>query len=433
MKNGLRSYSNVLQLRATAIRDYLNSYDAAFGLKLFVIVGLIAGLGVLFGIPSALRQLTLPEQIDQAAAAASTTATQVIAAVMPALVNAESATTVAAAFVQEQAAAVTEQVNALTEGLTAGLNAGREQVAQVEANPQVQQLLEQSTVTAAQVEAAISQAPATAEQISALLTRANVTPAQATALLERAGLPVEQISQVQGLQAQAGAAVGSAMAELQPLLDQLSMTEQQFSQILAQLSTTPEQFNRILQQIEVAPAAVGQLIKQVEATPEQLEQFAAELRAEALKAEPPIGTRASRVVRLFGEWLSVPLRLAGDWLLFALVLLVVTTLLGGRAPLPKHLAAVALASAPLVLLFGNFMPDMAGTVSIPLAGAINYFGRVLALVGLVWAGLLLLRTVSVAHEISLWRTAGALVLTMLAIYVLAPLAAVYVTGYLLAG
>ncbi len=431
MKQAFRSYSNVLQLRSGAIRSYLNDYDAAYALKFLVIVSLIAGLGVLFGIPNAMRQLTLPEQIDQAVAAARTTTAEVAAVVMPAIANAESATQAVAAVVQEQVAGVMEQVNALIGGVTAGLNAPREQVAQVQQDPRVQQLLEQSSVTAAQVEEVISQAPATAEQISTLLARANVTPEQAASLLQRAGVPVEQVRQVRQLQAQAGAAVSSAMAQLQPLLEQLSITEQQFNQILAQLSTTPEQFNRILQQLSLAPAAVGQIVKQIEATPEQLEKFAADVRAEAVKAEPPIGTRASRVVHLFGAWLSVPLRIAGDWLLFALVLLVVTKTLGGRAPLPKHLAAMALAVAPLVLLLGLYIPDMTGTVSIPMAAAIHYYGRILAIIGLLWAGLILLRTISVAHEISLWRTAGALALTWTVLYVLVPLAGVFLTGYLL--
>ena len=164
-----------------------------------------------------------------------------------------------------------------------------------------------------------------------------MTPEQATALLQRAGVPTGQIQQVQQLQAQAGAAVDSAKAQLQPLLDQLSITQEQFNQILAQLSITQEQFSQILQKLSLAPEAIGQLIKQLEATPAQLEKLAADIRAEAVKAEPPIGTRASRVVHLFGAWLSVPFKLASDWLLFALALLVVTKLLGGRATLPKHL------------------------------------------------------------------------------------------------
>ena len=436
MKQALRNYSHVLQLRTEAVRNQLDSFDAAYALKLLVIVGLIAGLGVLAGIPHALQELTLPEQIDQAVSAARTTTAEVAAVVMPALTNAQSTTEAVVAVIQEQVAGITEQINSVVGGITSGLNAGRAQVdtqvQQVQQNPQVQQLLAQTTVTAAQVEQAISQAPATAEQISALLARANVTPEQQTALLQRAGVPTGQIQQVQQLQAQAGAAVDSAKAQLQPLLDQLSITQEQFNQILAQLSTTPEQFNQLLQKLSLAPEAIGQLIKQLEATPAQLEKLAADVRAEAVKAEPPIGTRASRVVHLFGAWLSVPFKLASDWLLFALALLVVTKLLGGRATLPKHLGAVALAAAPLVLLIGLYIPDMAGVMTLPMAGAIHYYARILALIGLVWAGLLMLRTVSVAHDISVWRTFGAITLTWVVLYVLVPLAGLFLTGYLLA-
>jgi hypothetical protein len=443
MKQALRNYSHVLQLRTEAVRSVLDNFDAAYALKLLVIVGLIAGLGVLAGIPHALQELTLPEQIDQAVSAARTATAEVAAVVMPALTNAQSATEAVVAVIQEQVAGITEQINSVVAGVTSVVNSGRAQVdtqvAQLQQNSQVQQLLTQTTVTAAQVEQAISQAPATAEQISALLTRANVTPEQATALLQRAGVAAGQIQQVQQLQAQAGsavaaasAAVDSAKAQLQPMLDQLSITQEQFDQILAQLSTTPEQFNQVLQKLSLAPEAIGQLIKQLEATPAQLEKLAADIRAEAVKAEPPIGTRASRVVHLFGAWLSVPLKLASDWLLFALALLVVTKLLGGRATLPKHLAAVALAAAPLVLLIGLYIPDMAGVMTVPMAGAIHYYARILALIALVWAGLIMLRTVSLAHEISVWRTFGAIVLTWVVLYVLVPLAGLFLTGYLLA-
>ena len=443
MRQALRNYSHVLQLRTEAVRSVLDNFDAAYALKLLVIVGLIAGLGVLAGIPRALQELTLPEQIDQAVSAARTATAEVAAVVMPALTNAQSATEAVVAVIQEQVAGITEQINSVVAGVTSVVNSGRAQVdtqvAQLQQNSQVQQLLTQTTVTAAQVEQAISQAPATAEQISALLTRANVTPEQATALLQRAGVAAGQIQQVQQLQAQAGsavaaasAAVDSAKAQLQPMLDQLSITQEQFDQILAQLSTTPEQFNQILQKLSLAPEAIGQLIKQLEATPAQLEKLAADIRAEAVKAEPPIGTRASRVVHLFGAWLSVPFKLASDWLLFALALLVITKLLGGRATLPKHLAAVALAAAPLVLLIGLYIPDMAGVMTVPMAGAIHYYARIVALISLVWAGLIMLRTVSLAHEISVWRTFGAIVLTWVVLYVLVPLAGLFVTGYLLA-
>jgi hypothetical protein len=293
--------------------------------------------------------------------------------------------------------------------------------------------LQQTTVTAAQIERAISESPVSAEQVSALLSRASLTPEQAEAMMRRAGLSDEQIAQVQDLQAQAGSAVEqarAAMEQFRPLMDQLAISEQQFRDILAQLSTTPEQLGSLLEKLALAPEALGELARQVEATPEQLRELAAQVRAEAERAEPPIGTRPSRIVRLGGQWLSAPLRLASDWLLFGLVLLVVTKLLGGRAPLPKHLGAMALSAAPLVLLIGLYIPNLEGVLSIPMAGAVHYVGRILALVGLAWAALLLLRSVALAHEISLWRAGGAIAVAWLAIYVLAPLAAILVAGYI---
>ncbi len=299
---------------------------------------------------------------------------------------------------------------------------------------QVQELLGQATVSAGEIEQLLNQGPITVDQLSLLLSRGNFTPQQSRLLLALAGLTDAQLAQVQSrLQGQAGAAVDAAMIQLKPFLDQLSLSEAQLTRILAQLGTTPAQFNDVLQQLSILPAAAGALMKRIEATPAQLEQLAADIRAEAVKAEPPLGTRPSRVIRLAGDWVSVPLRLAGDWLYFALVLLLVTKLLGGRAPLPKHLGAMALAAAPLVLLIGLYSPDLNGVLTLAMAGAVHYYARVLALIGLVWGSLLLLRALSLAHEISPVRTAAALALTWVTIYVLIPLAGILITGYLVTG
>lgn len=444
MKRIFGNYSGLLQLRPAAIHNYLDSHNAARALRLFVVVSLIAGLGILVGIPGALRQLTLPEQVDVAAAAIQDTAVEVVAAVAPVLTEAQSVTEAAVIAVQNTVGEIGARINGVVAIVNGWMAAGRAQVEQSTAD--AQQLLNQANVTAQQIEQVAGQAQATAEQLGTLLARAGVSAEQATSLLQRAGVNADKIAQVQQVRSQVESAAGavsgaagvvssatdSALAQLQPLLDRLAITEAQFLDILAQLSTTPEQVNRLMQQLSLAPEAIGGLIDQVEATPAQLGQLAADVRAEAEAAEPPIGTRPSRIVRLFGEWVSTPLRLASDWLLFALLLLVVVKLLGGRAPLPKHLGAMLLAAAPLVLTFGLYIPNLDSVLSLPMAGAVHYYARVLAVVGLAWAALILLRTLSVAHEISLWRTAGALALAWLTFYVLLPLAGVLLSGYLLA-
>ena len=114
------------------------------------------------------------------------------------------------------------------------------------------------------------------------------------------------------------------------------------------------------------------------------------------------------------------------------MLRVVVKLPGARATLPQHIAAVALASARLVLLLGNYIPDMGTTTTVAMGGAIHYFGRILALIGLVWAALLLLKTLSTAHRFNPWKTVGAIVLTWVTLFVVIPAVGFFVAGYLLA-
>jgi hypothetical protein len=392
----LRRFSDLLQLRPAAIHTYLDDGSTARALRLFVVVSLIAGLGLWFSAPRLLQQPTPPEQVDQAAAATVEAAQQVVATTLPFLIEAQRTAQTVVGTVRQWVTTVTGWVNNTLGGLSAALQTGADLLT---SNAVVQFLLLQSQISRAQIEAAISQVPLTTDELGQLLARADLTPEQTAALLQRAGLDAEQIQQVQTVR--------------------------------TQTSTVLTQISSLIGLAAQAPEALRTLIAQVEATPAELRQLAADVRAEAVAAEPPLGTRPSRIVRLGGEWLSTPLRLANDWLLFALVLLVVVKLLGGRAPLPKHLGAMALAAAPLVLAVGLYLPNLDSTLSIAMSGAVHYYTRILAAIGLLWAALLLLRCLSVVHEISLWRAAGAVALTWLTLYVLLPLAALLISGYLL--
>lgn len=396
MRQALRNYSHVLQLRPQAIAGYLDGQGITRSLRLFVVVSLLAGLGLWLGAPGLWQQPTPPEQVDRAAAAAVEAADQVVAAALPLLVEAQSVAQTVVGTVRQWVATTTGWLDNVLGGLSAALRAGAELLT---SNAIVQLLLLQSNLSMAQIEEAIDQVPLTTGELGHLLARADLTPEQTAALLQQAGLNEEQIQEVQTVR--------------------------------EQTSTVLTQVGSLIGLAAQAPEALRALVVQAKATPAQARQLAADVRAEAAAAEPPLGTRPSRMVRLFGEWLSAPLRLANDWLLFALVLLVVVKLLGGRAPLPKHLGAMLLAAAPLVLTAGLYIPGLEGVLSIPLAGAVHYYARILAVIGLLWAALLLLHTVAVAHEISLWRAAGAIALAWLAIYLLAPLASLIIGGYLL--
>lgn len=440
MSNPFRTYSDILALRTAAIEECLPKRDAARALKLLVIVGLIAGLGIFGGIPAALSTPTVTERIDMGISTMRDATASTVAAVLPVLTNAQSVTQTAVDLVEQQVTGFRAQVQGLVDGLTGAISTGQAQVAQVTQSAQAQALLQQATVTKAQVEQVVSQGGVSREQLTALLARANLSAEQANEVMQEAGVAQADMQQVwadvqaqvkAGASAVASEASAAAMTQLQPLLESWGIGEAQFNDILAQLATTPEQFNQLLKNLSLTPQMVGSLIKQVEATPEQLNQLAAQVREESVKAEPVIGARPSRIVHLVGQWITAPLQLASDWLLFALVLLVVAKLLGGRATLPRHLGAMALASAPLVLLIGLYLPDLGSTLSAPLAGAIHYFTRLLALIGLAWGGLLLLRTLSLAHQITPWRALGALALAWLGLYVALPLVSLLATGFLL--
>ena len=155
----------------------------------------------------------------------------------------------------------------------------------------------------------------------------------------------------------------------------------------------------------------------------------AETEAELLS--PPLGPRFSRVIRLFGQWISVPFAIIAQWLPLVLVAMLVAKLVGGRATLSQHLTAVLLASAPLVLLLPSYIPYLGSIMPITFSYGIALFGNIIALVGLAWAALILIKGMALAHEFSWARATGVLLLSWLALYVLLPLAGILIAGYIL--
>jgi hypothetical protein len=155
----------------------------------------------------------------------------------------------------------------------------------------------------------------------------------------------------------------------------------------------------------------------------------AETEAEAVS--PPLGPRVSRVIRLFGQWLSVPFVIMSDWFFMVLVAMLVAKMLGGRATLGQHLTVVFLASAPLVLLLPAYIPDLSPVIPITFALGISIFSRLIAIVGFGWALLILIKGLELVHEFSWWRAIGILVLSWLTVYVLLPLILILIGGYVL--
>jgi hypothetical protein len=274
----------------------------------------------------------------------------------------------------------------------------------------------------------VDQVAVSPEQLSQLVERANATPEQVQSLLQRAGITQAELDQAR---ASLGAAAGTAMAELRPLIDRIGMTEDQLRSLLGQLSATPEQLNRLLQGLNVKPAELGASMAELGVSAAEVEGVVSTVRTAAESAEPPLGVRLSDSIRLFGEWLSSPMILMADWILFMLVLMLVAKALGGRATLPQHLAAAALAAAPAILLIGYFIPPLAGGMSLSLALAIRSLGRVLGLIGIAWCVILLIKTIATAHGFTMWRSTGAIALAALLMFAVLPLLGLLGAGSLL--
>lgn len=230
--------------------------------------------------------------------------------------------------------------------------------------------------------------------------------------LREAGVPPELLDQI--------------MARLFP-------NEAPISAQVVQLLASPLHERWFMSRFGLHPDQVAWVDEQINAAAGQVNETIDRIQAEAEALEPPLGARTSRLIRLFGRWLSTPFASVSRWLFVALVGLLVAKLLGGRATLAQHLAAIALSAGPAVLFFVAFIPVMRYVLPLPYSMAIHYFGRVLALIALAWSGLILLKTLAVAHDFSFWKSAGVLVLTWLTLWVIVPVASLAALAFVLGG
>lgn len=419
MKNALRTYSQILQLRGDTIHTLLQSDQGiAFAVRLFLVVSLIASLGMWFGLPSALRTPTLVERFDgviedaRETVAAITAAVQSTAAVIEGKI--EEAVTTASAELDRRFGGVIVQGGALFDRF---------------ASPQMRltRLLERRTVTVREIEDVVAQAPPSPEQMSRLLRLANASEADTRRLLRLAGLTAAQLDAARATEQ---AQLDATRIELQPMLDQIGMSQREFDALLAQVAVTPAQVNDWIAALSTTPEAIGSLLARIKATPERLNELVAQARSEVVKIEPALGERPSRVIRLGGAWLAAPLHYAADWMLFVLAWLLVAKSVGGRATVNQHLGAVALSAAPSILFLFAYAPDMSNVLTAPSAAALHTTGRILALIGVLWCGALLLKAVGVAHSFGMWKSIGVALLTWVTLYIVTPLAVALAAGFL---
>ena len=208
MKSAFQTYSAVLQLRADAIRALLASpRGIGFALKLFLIVGLVAGLGRWFAAPALLQQPTLTEQVDNGIEMAQSFVNATGAAVWNQLVETQvlDLPTLVTNQVQNQVDAMIARVSDMTGGLIAPPSP-------------VAQLLRAQVVTPEALQQAVAQDPATPAQLDLLLVRANLPIDQAGAILAAAKVTAQQVEMARAIRlATTAADDATALAQIKPL------------------------------------------------------------------------------------------------------------------------------------------------------------------------------------------------------------------------
>lgn len=419
MRESLRTYSQILQLRGETIHTLLQSERGiAYALKLFLVVSLIAGLGMWAGLPASLRTPTMVERFDQTIESVRETVASITTAV-------ESAVATAQGRIDRAVQSISTEFNRRFGGFLDQISNLFNRFASPQAR--LAALLTQRVVGVTEIEEVASQARPTAVEMVQLLSRANASEAETRRLLRLAQITTEAY---EAARIAAEEQTNAAMAELQPIRDALKMSASEFEQLLAEVSTTPEQIVEWISALSTTPEQVGELLATVTATPDRVKTLVAAAREEVIRMEPPLGERPSRTIRLGGAWLASPLHYAANWAIFVFVLLLTAKSVGGRATLPQHLGAVALSAAPALFFLFSYAPYLGEVLPAPTAVAMYETGRILALIGVVWCGVLLLKTLSVAHGFGMWKSAGVVVLTWIAMYVLAPLSLLLTAGFL---
>jgi hypothetical protein len=430
MSSRFRIYSDILQLRS---RAYLTLKHANGGLRyaagMFAAVTLFAGLGLLVGLPALLQRPLIVERIDQVNAWIDQFDQEVVPEINQSLdaISQENLSAALGELITESGAVSTE---ALTDAINqAGLsveelgNALTAEAAELSAEARAQletqldaleqEAMDRGLVETEQLEQLLDQSALTADQAAALLRQAAEAGVLIGEMAESAA--VQDAPQIQALLAQ----VASAQETLQSFLTRLALAPEQLAALTIPLGLTPQQLDTLRANIDAAPDQANTLLD--------------DLRANVERFQPPLGTRLSRFLHMVGQWLATPLDILARWAFFGFLLLIVAKTLGGTGTLRQHLTGLLLVGAPLFLLFFNFVPNVTPALPLSFNLAFDLFGRVLTILAVIWAGLILLKSMSVTHEFSMWRSLGSIALTWALIYVIFPLISAFAFGYLLRG
>lgn len=147
------------------------------------------------------------------------------------------------------------------------------------------------------------------------------------------------------------------------------------------------------------------------------------LAAGVSEVQPPLGPRASKIVRLAGEWLSTPFLLLSAWMGWLLWVWFAARMLGGAGSLREHLSLSLLAVAPQILTFLNYTPQVE---------SLTVLRNTLGLVATLWSTIILTQALAHAHSIDQGRALGVLAVSLVAALAVIALVGMAVTAILVA-
>ena len=129
-----------------------------------------------------------------------------------------------------------------------------------------------------------------------------------------------------------------------------------------------------------------------------------------------------RLLRAFGEWLSLPFAWLGAWAWYALWVTLFAKLLGGRATLERMLAATSLFVVPHLLDLVGGLLSLFNNIAV--AGAcFGLLNTVIGFVAWAWGIAVYVKATAAANEFSLSKAALATILPVLLVVLLAMLLA----------
>ena len=429
MKSAIRIYSDILQLRTEVFLALKWTRGGMrYAAVMFFIITLVAGAGIWIGLPAVLQEPLIVERIDQASAAVNRFDREVVPSINESLesvsqenLNAALHELLAAGgeITSDSISDLVNQAGMTTDEFAdilieqAGVMGGESRAQLEQQAESLRQAAEDlSIVTPEQVDQVLLQSTLTGEQIADLLARASVSGTDLNLLRARAAQGTPQ---------------------LEELLAQIPLSFQQFQALLARIALSPDRLSDVTLRLGLTQEQIDTLQAEIDAAPDETIGVLEQLRANVEQFHPPLGVRFSRFFHVFGKWLSTPFAILAQWAFFGLLLLVVAKLIGGTGTVRQHIIALLLAAAPLFLLFFNYVPQVTPAMHISYNLAFPLFGRILAIVAVAWAVAILLKSLSVTHEFSMWRSLGAIVLTWVVIYVVFPVLSLLSVGYVLRG